>query len=802
MLKLARLLVLASLLLPVFPAAAEEAGAESESKLDLVELVRQNARLELDTSRSADVSNYEIEVEALKLTLESGSVFFAKPLAEGERPRAMFFLGKGHMRYRPPTETNRYMLNEKIGKEMVEAPFTNLFVAFSGDHLLDLQEKLGPATRGASSAESGFKSRRAAINSIPIASAGAMGMPPRPEWGDLFAASMDVRGYGWVWYVRDPNQPKENIVWRELSLGLGQTYFDSMNAENFWGQFDDQADLDKIARGEMDPGHESKDRIQMDHVEMDLTVAKGSLRIKQSTKITFTTLYDDDELTYFEYIWDPEGDHDRIVVESIKEDGEELPFVHERNILLIGLSRPTKAGEKRTLEFEHWADNVVRPITLLGPAPPGVNLPTNLDWLDQEAQTYTLLNTYPWFPQHGFLQRYSLDWEICAPKPIVPVASGTTEKEWSEEGYNCIHSVEKEKVALASILLGHFESYVDDSKRPTIRVHTLKKQKKDLKGKAETTRNVIDAYEERLGPFPYDELDIGQMGFFFGFGQAPPGLVQLTGEAFVSDGDLAEFGYDPTFKWAFLAHEIGHEWFGHVVSWASPEDQWLSESFTEYISGLYVKNLQGFGDGAFETKKREWRERADLSNHKAPIEAGQWAGGFHYQNLAYYKGPYVVQMFHQALLAEFGPEEGNDMFFAVLREFMAKHRHQNATTRDLQVSVKETTGRDMDWFFDQWFRGVGVPDLKWAYDIRPTEDGAFLVEGTLEQINDTGEVKSVLVPIYLHYKDRTIPVYRVTWDQKMGPMKVYPVKLKVAERPERVTIDDFDTLLGKVEVVQ
>ena len=190
-----------------------------------------------------------------------------------------------------------------------------------------------------------------------------------------------------------------------------------------------------------------------------------------------------------------------------------------------------------------------------------------------------------------------------------------------------------------------------------------------------------------------------------------------------------------------------------------------------------------------------------MSKDYGPISYGVANGGFHYQNQTYFKGPYVLHMFHEALMAEFGQEQGNDLFFETLREFMNKHRHQNASTRDLQVVVKEVTGLNMDWFFDQWFRGVGVPSVTWDYDVRQTEDGKYLIEGEVRQIDASGQPKALLVPIYLHYgKDVSEPIYRVTTDQQFEPMAVYPVKLKVANRPDKVTIDDNGTLLGNVSV--
>ena len=157
----------------------------------------------------------------------------------------------------------------------------------------------------------------------------------------------------------------------------------------------------------------------------------------------------------------------------------------------------------------------------------------SFDFLPEAESTFTLLNTYPWFPQYGYLKRYTFDLKIKVPKPHIAIASGTTMKRWEEKEYNCLHSQEEIPVLLASVLFGKYHTIKDDSKRPVIYVHSLFKQQRQAEPILSESRTIVDLYEEKIGPFPYDELDIAQMGFFYGFGQAPPGLVQLTGEAFL-----------------------------------------------------------------------------------------------------------------------------------------------------------------------------------------------------------------------------------------------------------------------------
>ena len=63
-------------------------------------------------------------------------------------------------------------------------------------------------------------------------------------------------------------------------------------------------------------------------------------------------------------------------------------------------------------------------------------------------------------------------------------------------------------------------------------------------------------------------------------------------------------------------------------------------------------------------------------------------------------------------------------------------------TRDIQQVAEKSFGANLDWFFDQWIRGVGVPQYRMLYDQRQTEDGSWLIEGTIQQRVVVGSERS------------------------------------------------------------
>ena len=88
---------------------------------------------------------------------------------------------------------------------------------------------------------------------------------------------------------------------------------------------------------------------------------------------------------------------------------------------------------------------------------------------------------------------------------------------------------------------------------------------------------IIEYYQEFLGPFPLPEFNIIEINDV-GWGQAPPGTMFITKEAFnpILTAEMREGGSRGVNE--MFAHEVAHQYWGIAVKMPSAEEQWLTES--------------------------------------------------------------------------------------------------------------------------------------------------------------------------------------------------------------------------------
>ena len=308
---------------------------------------------------------------------------------------------------------------------------------------------------------------------------------------------------------------------------------------------------------------------------------------------------------------------------------------------------------------------------------------------------------------------------------------------------------------------------------------------KALKAIATQASVALNLYKETYGvDYPFSKLDLvaDPLGSFYG--QAPASLIYLGFGVFRGEGTVAtQFGGGANiskFNKDVVAHETGHQWWGGLVTNANDRNYWFVETMAELSSALYVEETQGKKE--YLEKVADWRKVIMDNEPMSSVQNGYttWAGDGFRASVAniYNKGPYAFHIFRSTF--------GDEKFHALLKELVKELQHKEIVTRDMQDVMEKVVGGNMEWFFDQWIRGVGTPQYALNWTKRKNEQGKWVVEGTIKQRVVFGKDKTELKGVY--YRG-VAPLSFVDLNGK-ETKSAKPLLVQGAETPFRVIVPD------------
>jgi hypothetical protein len=313
--------------------------------------------------------------------------------------------------------------------------------------------------------------------------------------------------------------------------------------------------------------------------------------------------------------------------------------------------------------------------------------------------------------------------------------------------------------------------------------------------------NSINLYSKIFGvDYPYARLDLvaDPLGSFYG--QAPSSLIYLGAFVFRGEGEMAGgnmisggTGISKFLK-SVVAHEVGHQWWGSSTVNASNNNYWFVESLAEFASALYLE--VAFGPKEYQEQVDEWRSNILERDMTVSVQdaIGLATPDANYQAAVYSKGPYA---FH-VLRTTFGDEK----LYAFLKELAQQLAGKEIATRDIQKVAEKVYGGDMEWFFDQWIRGVAIPEYDFEYTTRQTEDGNWLVQGKVKQKIVIGSDKQ---PVEGQYYRGLVPITVTFYKGKKGEVVRKQVLLdgpeaqfafKVPLEPQEVAFNKYHETLS------
>ena len=507
------------------------------------------------------------------------------------------------------------------------------------------------------------------------------------------------------------------------------------------------------------------------HYRIALSLEEETQSFDGETAISFSSLVDGfSTLTL---------DTESFKVSSVMDDrGKTLDFTQGGGALVISLDRALTRNETATLTIAYRATSI------------GTDKNVGLDFRGKTETNPQLINSlnWPdgaryWFPSFDHPGDWATHETIITVKDAYRVvANGSLVSDIVDpnSGLRTIHwsQTKPQPTYLFAFAAGPYSVLADKHGSLPLHYWVYPGDEAVAKKAFARTPELIAFYEDLYGTkFPwvkYDQIIVPGIG-----GGAESTSATLLGRRVIQ---YEREGDEGASDW-LLAHEIAHQWWGNFIGYRDWSHSWLAESFATHGEYLFILDDLGTDEGALyllEYKDSYLEEARD--DFIRPVVTNKWdKPNDMFDQHGYEKGGIVLNMFQNLV--------GADTFEKILNSFLATHAYSNATTDDFFETVRQVTGRDYRWFFDQWLLSPGHPVLDVSYSWDERRETLAM---TVKQTQDTSMGVPVFhLPIKVGITTRAGKKVESAWLTKES----HTFEFNVAEQPLMVHFDEGDVLL-------
>lgn len=157
-----------------------------------------------------------------------------------------------------------------------------------------------------------------------------------------------------------------------------------------------------------------------------------------------------------------------------------------------------------------------------------------------------------------------------------------------------------------------------------------------------------------------------------------------------------------------IAHELFHMWFGDYVTTESWSNLTINESFADFSEVLWEEYKHG-KDAGDEHNFNSMQSYLFSGSAKKDLVRFYYSDREEmFDAVSYMKGGRILNMLRNYV--------GDTAFYKSMNLFLTKFKFKAAEAQDLRLAFEEVTGKDLNWFWNQWYYGSGHPKLDISYD--------------------------------------------------------------------------------------
>lgn len=269
---------------------------------------------------------------------------------------------------------------------------------------------------------------------------------------------------------------------------------------------------------------------------------------------------------------------------------------------------------------------------------------------------------------------------------------------------------------------------------------------------------MLAAYRPVYGEYPFRDEKYGIYNFSFGGGMEHQ---TITGQG--------------TFSESVTAHELGHQWWGDMITCKTWSDIWLNEGFATFTECIWEERKTGTPNlsaylSAMVSRKPSTSPSGSVYVYPADITSGGMSRIFS-SDLSYRRGGWVLHMLRHML--------GDTAFFKVLADYRTAFEFKAATTDDFAAAASASCGRDLTTFFNQWVYQRGQPSYTFGWQSAAVNGQNYLLVRIAQTQTTSGYPNVFVMPVDLRATISGSPQTLTVWNDGRTEWYVIPVSAPV-----------------------
>ncbi|MBD3881406.1 M1 family metallopeptidase [Phormidium tenue FACHB-886] len=390
-------------------------------------------------------------------------------------------------------------------------------------------------------------------------------------------------------------------------------------------------------------------------------------------------------------------------IESVQIDGAAQTFEYDGEQLQVRLSQPTAAASPITIAITYQAEQPQRGIYFIAPDADQPDKPQQV-WTQGEDEDSRF-----WFPCFDYPgQLATSEIQVRVPANFLAISNGELVETRAEGNDKIYHWFQQQvhPTYLMTLAIGDFAVLQDSWQGKPVTYYVDKGREAEARRTMGKTPKMIEFFSQTFGyAYPYPKYaQVCVADFIFG-GMENTSTTLLTDRCLLDE----RAALDNRTSESLVAHELAHQWFGDLVVIKHWSHAWIKEGMATYSEVLWFNHEHGAAEAAYYRLGviRNYLAE-DSTRYRRPIVTHIYREAIElYDRHLYEKGGCVYHMIRAEL--------GDELFFKSIQAFVQENAHKTVETVDLLRAIEKTTGRNLQFLFDQYvFRG-GHPDYKVAY---------------------------------------------------------------------------------------